>query len=92
MHNSIPGGEINTIQTGLKNLDQVIRLGPSFAGGAPRRITFLGSPTPSVLSMSPLILQPVYVLVLSELVFDNSKVSSVNIFQDTLTVCFGFVH
>ena len=50
MHNSTPGGEINTIQTGLKNLDQVIRLGPSFACGAPRRPSGKRRPSPDNLS------------------------------------------
>ena len=43
-HNHTSGGEIKTIQTGLKNLEQVICLGPSCArrlslgaGGAPRQ-------------------------------------------------------
>ena len=59
-----PGGEINTIQTGLKTLDHVILLGASFSvcrlrvpldgqteNDTPRRKTRPGFPTLSVFSM-----------------------------------------
>ena len=35
---------------------------------------------------------PVHILACSQLGFDNSKMSSVKIFQNTLTVWFGYVH
>ena len=73
-YNFSPGGEINTIQTGLKTLDSVIRLGAAFSvrrlgapvvsldgrmeNDTPRRITRLGFPTPSVLCISVFPLSP----------------------------------